>query len=165
MFFPWSWADPKATVFFCFHLEENGDLIYYKVSGTILPSVFALCFMQFHIGCFEILPDHVRLVLATVLVNLMFTFKLGFILKTFPSNTYSCIFFGEMKKPLCLYWADYKFLTRFISACWLVLEQILSTLFSHFITNLFIMIHGHWICEKYGLEDGDKEFKLSPVWY
>ena len=58
----------KATVFFCFHLkpvEENGDFICYEMSGTILSSVSAFCFMQFHVGCFEMLPDHVRLVSAT----------------------------------------------------------------------------------------------------
>ena len=28
-------ADPKVTVFCCFYLEKNGDLICYEVSGTI----------------------------------------------------------------------------------------------------------------------------------
>ena len=34
--------------------------------------------MQFHVGRFEIPPNHVRLVSATVLVNLLFTSKLCF---------------------------------------------------------------------------------------
>ena len=39
--------------------------------------------MQFHVGRFEIPPDHVRLVFATFLVNLKFTSKLNrCILKT-----------------------------------------------------------------------------------
>ena len=37
-----SFPDPKATVFFCFHLEEYGDFICYEVSGTILSSVGSL---------------------------------------------------------------------------------------------------------------------------
>ena len=49
-----SFPDPKATVFFGFHLEENGDFICYEVSETILSSVSAFCFMQFHVGRFEI---------------------------------------------------------------------------------------------------------------
>ena len=65
-----SFPDPnsKATVFFCFYLEpveENGEFICYEVSGTILSGVSAFCFMQFHVGRFEMPPDHVRLVSAT----------------------------------------------------------------------------------------------------
>ena len=40
-----SFPSPKATVFYCFHLEENGDLICYEESGTISSSVSAFCFM------------------------------------------------------------------------------------------------------------------------
>ena len=54
-------------------MEENGEFICYEVSGTILSSVSAFCFMQVHVSRFEMSPDHVRLVSATFLVNLMFT--------------------------------------------------------------------------------------------
>ena len=106
-----SFPDPKATVFCCFQPEENGDFICQEVSGTILSSVSAFCFMQFHVGRFEKPPDHVRLVSpsATALFSLKFTSELCFVLETFPSNTYSkysCIFFGEITKPLYLYLAD-----------------------------------------------------------
>ena len=50
--------------------------------------------MQFHIGYFEIPPDHLCLVSATVLVSLKFTSKLCFYLETFPlkiSNSVSMI--------------------------------------------------------------------------
>ena len=40
--------------------------------------------MQLHIGRFEITPDHVRLVSATVLVNLKFTSKVCLYLEIFP---------------------------------------------------------------------------------
>ena len=73
-----------------------------EVSRTILSSACAFCFMQFHFGGFEIPPDHVGLVSATVLVDFKFTSKLHFVLETFPSSTYSCIFFCEMTKPLYL---------------------------------------------------------------
>ena len=42
-------------------MEENGDLVCYEVSGTMLSSVSAFCFVQFHVGRFEIPPDHVRI--------------------------------------------------------------------------------------------------------
>ena len=62
--------------------------------------------MQFHVGRFEQPPDHVHLVSVTVLFNLKFTSKLWFVHEIFPSNTYSCIFFSETKKPVYLYLAD-----------------------------------------------------------
>ena len=64
------------------------------------------------------------LVSATVLVNLLFTSKLCFSLfslfwqvyiSLFTSNTYSCVFFGEMKKKLYLYWANYNLVIRMSS--------------------------------------------------
>ena len=62
-------------------------LICQEVSGTILSSVSAFCFMQFHFGRFEIPPDHVGQVSATVLVDFKFTSKLCFVfLETFPLN-------------------------------------------------------------------------------
>ena len=160
-----SFPDPikfKATVFFCFHLDSGGKWRFYLLRGEWNKFIECVCFLLHAVSrrSLEIPPDHVRLVSATVLVNLMFTSKLCFILETFPSNMYSCIFFGETTKPLYLYWADYKFVIRFISACWL-----------HFLTSYQInyhktsdMSHGYWICENYELEDGGKE-KLSPVWY
>ena len=63
----------QSSSVFIWTLEENEDFICYEVSGTILSSVSAFCFMQFHVGRFETSPDHVRLVSATVLVNLVFT--------------------------------------------------------------------------------------------
>ena len=52
-------------------------MICHEVSGTILSSVSAFCFMLFHVGCFEIPPDHVRMVAATFRVSLKFTSKLN----------------------------------------------------------------------------------------
>ena len=76
--------------------------------------------MQFHVGYVEIPPDHVRLVFATFLVNLKFTSKLnGCILKTIYIEQITSL------------WSD----SLVISAYWLVLEQILSTSFSHFVLN------------------------------
>ena len=48
-----SFPDPKVTAFCCFYLEENGDLICHEVSGKILSSVSAFCFMQFYVRRFE----------------------------------------------------------------------------------------------------------------
>ena len=86
----------------------------------------AFCFMQFHVGRFEIPPitSVWTPVTATVLVNLLSTSKLCFSLfslfwqvyiSLITSNTYSCIFFGEMKKKLYLYRANYIFVIRFSS--------------------------------------------------
>ena len=64
------------------------------------------------------------LVSATVLVNLLFTSKLCFSLfslfwqvyiSLFNSNTYSWFFFGEIKKKLYLYWANYNLVIRISS--------------------------------------------------
>ena len=103
-------SNPIATVFFCFDRRNC-----YEVSGTILSSVSAFCFMQFHVGCFEIPPDDARLVFATFLVNLKLL--------------NCCIIETIYIEQITSLWSD----SLVISACWLVLEQFLSTSFSHFV--------------------------------
>ena len=62
--------------------------------------------MQFHVGRFEkTARSHLSGIGNSFFFNLKFTSKLCFVLETFPSNTYSCIFFGEIMKLLYLYLA------------------------------------------------------------
>ena len=94
--------------------------VWWALLGEWNKFIEGVCFMQFQVGRFEIPPDHVRLVFATFLVNLKFTSKLN-----------RCILKTIYVEQITSLWSD----SLVISAYWLVLEQILSTSFSHFVLN------------------------------
>ena len=118
-FNPYVLFQSNKPVLFCFHrrnLRGEWNISLSSVSAS----------SQFQVGRFELPQDHVRLLFVTFLVNLKFTSKQNrCILKT--------IYIGQITSYL---WSEDSLV---ISACWLVLEQILSTSFSHFVINKFIM--------------------------
>ena len=94
----------NKPVFFCFHRRN--------LRGEWNKFIEGVCFMQFQVGRFEIPPDHVHLLFATFLVNLKFTSKLN-----------RCILKTIYIEHIASLWSEDSLV---VSACWLVLEQILT---------------------------------------